>query len=244
MKRALQKNPGGRFGPRLKDIDSSDLHFVQVPDGHIVIDFDLEDADGNKSLERNLEAASHWPSTYAEISKGGNGIHLHYNYDGDVSQLASNYAENIEVKVYSGDSSLRRRLTWCNAIDIATISSGLPLKKQEKMLKSKTITSEKGLRELIQRNLRKEIHPGTKPSIDFIKKILDDAYESGMKYDVSDLKTRIVTFANNSTNQAALSLKTVLEMKWKSEDSDEITSDMHVEVSDDRLVFFDVEVCW
>ena len=53
------------------------------------------------------------------------------------------------------------------------------------MLKAKTIQSEQGLRELIQRNLRKEIHPGTKPSVDFIKKILDEAYESGMKYDVS-----------------------------------------------------------
>ena len=42
------------------------------------------------------------------------------------------------------------------------------------MLEAKTLQSEKGLRELIARNLRKEIHPGTKPSIDFIEKILDD----------------------------------------------------------------------
>ena len=77
------------------------------------------------------------------------------------------------------------------------------------MLKDKTIQSEQGLRELIQRNLRKEIHPGTKPSVDFIKKILDDAYESGMKYDVTDLRSRIVAFANNSSNQAAAALKVV-----------------------------------
>ena len=70
------------------------------------------------------------------------------------------------------------------------------------MLKAKTITSEKGLRELIERNLKKEIHPGTKPSVDFIEKILEDAYESGMKYDVTDLRPRILAFANNSTNQA------------------------------------------
>jgi hypothetical protein len=177
-------------------------------------------------------------------------IHLHYDYEGDVSQLASQYDESTEIKVYRGDASLRRRLTWCNAIPIATISGGLPLKKQEKMLKSKTITSEKGLRELIQRNLRKEIHPGTKSSVDFIKKILDDAYESDMKYDVSDLKTRIVAFANNSSHQAALSLKTVREMKWASENGEPV-SDTGVEVADDRIVFFDVEVypnlfvvCW
>jgi len=238
------EKPWRRVKTKLKDIDSTDLHFVKVPKNHIVIDFDDE------SLEKNLEAASHFPSTYAEISRSGHGVHLHYNYDGDVSQLDSKYADGIEVKVYPGDASLRRRLTWCNAIEIATINSGLPLKK-EKMLRSQTITSEKGLRELIERNLRKEIHPGTKPSIDFIKKILDDAYESGLKYDVSDLKTRIVAFANNSTHQAALSLKTVREMKWSSDNGEELLSDTGVEVDDDRLAFFDVEiypnlfvVCW
>ena len=118
------------------------------------------------------------------------------------------YAEGVEVKVYSGDAALRRKLSRCNQVPVAKINSGLPLReRKDKMLKAKTIRSEQGLRELIHRNLRKEIHPGTKPSIDFIKKILDEAYESGMKYDVSDLRSRIVAFANNSSNQAAASLK-------------------------------------
>jgi len=126
------------------------------------------------------------------------------------------------------------------------------------MLKSKTIQSEQGLRELIQRNLRKEIHPGTKPSVDFIKKILDDAYESGMQYDITDLRPRIVAFANNSSNQAQACLKVVKEMKWASPDAGETKEEAFVgdpdpviEVKDDRLVFFDVEVyknlfviCW
>ena len=84
---------------------------------------------------------------------------------------------------------LRRIVSRCNAVAVSTIASGLPLKqKKEKMLKAKTITTEKGLRELIERNLRKEIHPGTKPSIDFIAHILDEAYEDGLKYDVTDLR--------------------------------------------------------
>ena len=141
-------------------------------------------------------------------------------------------------------------MTRCNAVPVATITSGLPLKdKKEKMLKSKTITSEKGLRELIARNLRKEIHPGTKPSIDFIHKILEDAYESGMKYDVTDLQTKLIAFANNSTNQAGTALKVVQDMKLSSGNAED--SDVDVEVKDERLVFFDVEVypnlfvvCW
>jgi energy-coupling factor transporter ATP-binding protein EcfA2 len=234
----------------LLDIDTSELHWVRVPENHIVIDFDLKDVNGSNSLERNMEAASSWPPTYAELSKSGTGVHLHYNYGGDPTELAAVYSEGIEIKVYTGDAALRRRLSLCNAIPISSISSGLPLKqKKEKMLKDKTITTEKGLRQLIERNLRKEIHPGTKPSVDFIAHILEEAYEDGLKYDVTDLRPKIMAFANNSTHQASVCLKTVQTMKFKSEE--ELVSDNVVPVDDDRMVIFDVEVyknlfviCW
>jgi energy-coupling factor transporter ATP-binding protein EcfA2 len=235
----------------LESLDTKKLHYVKVPPNHVVIDFDLKEDSGTTALDRNLAAASLWPPTYAEISKSGNGVHLHYSYSGEISELAPIYSDGIEVKVFTGDSSLRRRLSKCNAVPIAVISNGLPLKqKKEKMLKSKTIKTEKGLRDLIGRNLRKEIHPGTKPSVDFIKKILDDAYEDGVQYDVSDLRTKIVAFANNSSNQAKQSLHTVKEMRWSSSDSEELPAEV-VLSSDDRPVFFDVEVypnlfvvCW
>lgn len=248
----------------LGEIDTSELHFVKVPENHIVIDFDLKGEDGEKSLERNLEAASVWPATYAELSKGGAGVHLHYIYEGDVTQLSSAYSDGIEVKTLLGDSSLRRRLTKCNAVPIATINSGLPL-KEKKMLDAKTIQSEKGLRALIARNLKKEIHPGTKPSVDFIKKILDEAYESGMSYDLTDLKGQIVAFASSSSNQAMPSIKLVQQMKFKSDDiclgdgttlsgGDLTPEEKAVRVGfqkEQRLVFWDVEVypnlfvvCW
>lgn len=235
---------------KLSDIDSGLLHFVRVPEKHIVIDFDLAGIDGTKALERNLEAASRWPPTYAELSKSGQGVHLHYLYDGDVTTLASEFSEGIEIKVFRGKASLRRKLTKCNAVSIATINTGIPLKtKKDTVLKPKKIASEKGLRELIERNLRKEIHPGTKPSIDFIAKVLDDAYESGMQYDVSDLRPRIIAFANNSTHQSAVALKTVVQMKFKSEE--EVSSDLEPEQTDSEMAIFDVEVypnlfvvCW
>ena len=62
---------------KLSELDTSKLHYVQVPENHIVIDFDIPDKDGNKCFERNLEEASKWPATYAELSKSGQGIHLH-----------------------------------------------------------------------------------------------------------------------------------------------------------------------
>lgn len=57
---------------------TSKLHYVKVPEDHIVIDIDIPGPDGKKSYERNIEAASKWPKTYAALSKSGAGIHLHY----------------------------------------------------------------------------------------------------------------------------------------------------------------------
>lgn len=222
----------------LSELNTSKEHYVKVPENHIVIDFDLKDENGEKSAERNLEAASQWPATYAEFSKSGSGVHLHYVYDGDVSELARIYEEDIEIKVYTGDSSLRRRLSRCNNVPVATINSGLPL-REKKMLSTETIKSERGLRDLIMRNLRKEIHPGTKSSMDFIHKILEDAYSSGMSYDVTDLRQKIITFANSSTNQALTCIKLAQTMKFKSED---VVEAAPVTPSDERLVIFDVEV--
>ena len=220
---------------KLSEIDTHKLHYVRVPANHIVIDFDLTGDDGEKSFERNLEEASKWPKTYAELSKSGKGIHLHYIYTGDPEKLARLYSEHIEVKVFSGKSSLRRKLTKCNSLPIATISSGLPL-KEEKVVNFETVKSEKALRRRIKKNLNKEYWPNTKPSIDFIYKILNDAYESGMHYDVSDMKNAILVFAANSTNQAEACLKLVSKMKFKSDEPSEVKK------SSKPIIFYDVEV--
>src|SRR5690606_28996773 len=121
----------------LSDLDTKEEHYVKVPLNHIVIDFDLKDENGEKSAEKNLEAASQWPSTYAEYSKGGQGIHLHYIYEGDVTELARIYEPDIEIKVFTGEASLRRRLSRCNNVPVATINSGLPL-REKKMINSDT----------------------------------------------------------------------------------------------------------
>ena len=228
-----------KVGTVLDDLDTSKLHYVRVPENHIVIDFDLKDENGNKSRELNLEAASKWPPTYAEFSKSGKGIHLHYIYDGDPTKLDNLYSDNIEVKVFTGKSSLRRKLIFCNTLDIAHLSSGLPLKKGDhKVVNFDAVKDEKHLRALINKNLRKESHPGTKPSIDFIFKILEDAYNSGLRYDVSDMKQKVLIFAANSTNHSEYCLKMVNKMQFCSEDN----PDNGIGYKDDRIVFYDVEV--
>lgn len=224
----------------LESLDTRKLHYVKVPENHIVIDFDIPGPDGKKNFEANLKAASKFPPTYAELSKSGAGIHLHYIYNGDANKLSRIYDDHIEIKVYSGNSSLRRKLTKCNDLPIATISSGLPLREEnKKMVNFESVQSEKGLRTLIKRNLNKEIHPGTKPSIDFIKKILDDAYDSGLSYDVTDMRNAVLAFAINSTNNSDYCVKLVSEMKFK---SDETAVSTCSDKDDSDIVFYDVEV--
>jgi len=236
----------------LSDLDTGEVHFVKVPEQHIVIDFDLKDDDGNKSLERNLEAASAWPPTYAEVSKSGSGIHLHYEYDGDVTQLRNQYSEGIEVKVFAGNASLRRRLSKCNNVPIAPMINTLPI-KEKKMLGADTIQNEKHLRALIAKAMARDVHPGTKSSVDFIKKILDEAFEKGIAYDVTDLRPAVLAFAGGSTNHSLDCIKMVKQMKFASEpeqleEAALMTSKDH---DDRRMVFYDVEVypnlfvvCW
>ena len=222
----------------LNDINTSELHYVKVPENHIVIDFDIPDENGKKSLEKNVEEASKWPPTYAEFSKSGKGVHLHYIYTGDPKKLSAIYSDHIEVKVYSGKSSLRRKLTKCNNLPIAKISSGLPLKGEDKVVNFEAIKTEKGIRTLIKKNLKKEIHPGTKPSIDFIHKILDDAYKSDLKYDVSDMKPAVLSFAASSTHQADYCIKLVNKMQFKSEEPSLPVGSR----PEDKIVFYDVEI--
>ena len=231
----------------LKDISSKDLHYVKVPKNLIVIDFDIKDAEGNKSYELNYKAASRWPATYAELSKSGAGIHLHYIYDGDVDMLSRLYDEDIEIKVFKGNSSLRRMLTKCNDISIASINSGLPLKEEKKVFNESIIKDEKHLRAKIIKALRKEVHASTKPNMDYIYMVLDESYKSGMSYNVEDMAPDIQLFALNSTHQSDYCLNLINKMHFCSDEAS-----MSVNGKDDMpIIFYDVEIfpnvfilCW
>lgn len=230
----------------LKDIDTSKLHYLKLPaptkeSAHIFIDFDLKDENGKKSLERNIEAASKFPETYAELSKSGCGIHLHYIYDGDASKLSAVYDDNIEVKVCNGNSSDRRMLTKCNDKQIAHINSGLPFKKEEKkVIDDNVFANEKAIRRMIVKALNKEVHADTSSNIDFIAYILDQAYKKkGFVYDVSDMYQAVLYFASCSTNQSQRCIKKVGQMHFKSEEDP--VADIRKE-TDAKIVFYDVEV--
>ena len=226
-----------RVGSTLADLDTHMLHYVRVPENHIVIDFDIPGPNGEKDYEANLKEASKWPPTYAELSKSGAGIHLHYIYTGDPKKLSRVYDDKIEVKVFIGKSSLRRKLTKCNNLPIATISSGLPLKGDKKVVNFEGIKNEKMLRTMIKKNLNREYHPNTKPSIDFIYKLLEEAHSSGIPYDVTNMRNAVLAFAASSTHQADYCIKLVNKMPFKSDEPSEAVKNDNA-----KLVFYDVEV--
>lgn len=226
---------------KLKDIDTHKLHYVLTPVVHIVIDFDKKDESGNKNLELNLKAANMWPRTYAELSKSGAGIHLHYIYKGDPTKLNRIFEEGVEIKVFTGKSSLRRMLTKCTNDPIAEINGGLPLRKEvKKVLDWDGVKNEKMLRTMIIKNLRKEYHGATKPSVDYIYTLLEDANKRGVPYDVSDLYQALYTFCSRSTHQSEYCLDLLDKMKLK--------SDVEPEAKEEKknmelpIIFYDVEV--
>ena len=100
-----------------------------------------------------------------------------------------------------------------------------------------TQKNEKAIRTMIRKNLNKEYHANTKPSIDFIFKILEDAYESGIHYDVSDMRQAVLIFAMKSSNKAEECIKLVNKMHFQSDDIG--NSDI---AQYDEIVFYDVEV--
>ena len=267
------EKPWSMVTTKLRDLDTSRLHYILLPDNHIVIDLDIKDENGEKSMLLNLEYARKFPATYAEFSKSGGGVHLHYIYDGDVSKLERLYADDVEIKVFTGKASLRRRLSFCNDLSVATISSGLPTKGNKvNMLKTDSITSELQLRKLIKNCLAKKHHGHTTPEINYIYAELEKAYNNGVAYDVSDMYKQVFAFALNSKHQAKQCMRLVGKMKFKSkefevkdlnpEERDYISVrridgdqpdeyELSEEGSDKPLVIFDIEVfpnlllvCW
>lgn len=241
----------------LRDLDSTKLHYVNYSDiHHIVIDFDIKE-NGEKSLEKNIKAASSWQPTYAELSRSGNGIHLHYIYEGDPLLLQALYDENIEIKVLPGKQSLRRMLSKCNDLDIATFNGLLPIKeKGDKVFDENVALNEHQISKTLKKCLLKSYgSKSTSENINTAKWTLDNAYNSGISYDMRMYMNDFVSFAQQSTHQAARCLEVVSKMHWTSKDIEEMGYPDGEEANaydDSRpIVIFDIEVfpnllmiCW
>ena len=88
--------------------------------------------------------------------------------------------------------------------------------------------------------------PGTYSGICLIKKILDEAYESGITYDVNQaLRSAVLEYGGNSTNHAKECVKMVGQMKFRSKDILDDEKELYETPptpDDPTLIFFDCEV--
>jgi hypothetical protein len=244
--------PWDKVTTTLKDLDTSKVHYILPPEWLWMVDFDLKNEDGEKDAKLNLEAASKWPKTYAEFSKGEAGIHLYYRYTGDLDELVGLYSKDVELKVFHGKSAIRRKVSKCNHEQITTISSGLPKKEQKRkeaksMVDMSVVEFERYLTNTIRKAIKsrdkdcKDPIPNcehTKPCIDFIKHILDEAYDSGKHYDVSQMRKNVYAHAMGSTNNKRYCTDLVGKMKWYSKD----VSPPVENACKGTIAFFDIEV--
>lgn len=118
--------------------------------------------------------------------------------------------------------------------------------------------NERKLSNTIQKVLRREVSgcEHTKPAIDFIDKLLSDAYDSGKTYDVRNLLDKVLTLAMNSTNHSDYCVDKVLYMHFNSKDIEDAElaaarDSNRIFAPNAPIIFLDVEVfknlfvvCW
>lgn len=224
----------------LANIVSTELHYVKLPANHIVIDLDCRDSSGGKSKEVNFAKIRQLglPPTYGEYSKSGEGIHLHYIYDGDPSTLTNLITDNVEVKVFRGNASLRRKFTLGNNFPVAHISSGIPLRDKKDDIVAAGVKDAKHLENIVRKGLRGE-YGSHKVTIDFLDYIIRSCKSKGMVYDLTQYYEDLRIYAAKSTHHAQELPKIVDAMPLKNGDIEK------------PIAIFDVEVfpnynclCW
>ena len=90
-------------------------------------------------------------------------------------------------------------VTLCNDLPLAEIASGLPMKgAAKKMIDYEGLKNERMLRTRIARNLNREYHANTKPSIDFINASFKEAYEKGFSYNLRNMYNDAMDMAKSS----------------------------------------------
>lgn len=225
-------------------IDQSQLHYIRAPKSLIRLDFDAD------TLEENIKLSKNYPVTYGEISKSGKGIHLWYFYDGDdVETLVHHISPDIEIKVNTGKSGVRRKFTKSNGVEeLAHMEPSDLSHKETNMLKDiqNMFINEKTLRAQIEKSLRKENTGSTITEVQFIQHLLDEAMASGKDFDVKDLRPKVLSFALRSSHQSAKALEIFSKLNFSSkpeeiqrEDNDKAQG--FVDIPDEQLVMFDIE---
>lgn len=252
----VPKQPWSKVTTTLADIDQSKLHWINIDTSIIVIDIDQHKPTDRPASE--VLAELNLPATFTELSRSKKGYHLYYRYTDTTPLRTTDISPQVELKVYNGGLSLRRQFTTSNGIkNLAEVNmttlqplfDRLPKEKSPIMIDNdfkKSIESEEQLRELIKKALRREVHANTKPNVDFIKHVVDNAILEGLTFNIADLEPTITAFALTSTNQSKAAVDIALNLQYQNPIKNPTEFDMPTaptgHIADEDLMFYDVEV--
>jgi hypothetical protein len=105
------------------------------------------------------------------------------------------------------------------------------------------IWTEKKLRKFVESCLNKEHHGATAPEVNFMHDVLNKAVETGVLYDLSDMRSKVRSFAMKSTNQSDKCLKLYINTTFSTMDKKEDPPYYSSKIIDDKeITFFDMEV--
>lgn len=250
------KSPWATVKTTNHDIDQSQTHYINVDPSLIVIDIDMHHPSTDKPALEILNSLP-LPTTYSEPSRDQKGIHLYFHYNDTLPLKNTTINDQVEIKVYTGGQAIRRKFTSSNGIiNLATINfeNLRPLieqapKENQSMITTdfkKSLESEEQLRTLIKKALRKEVHSATKPNIDFIEHILQQAVLDDLTYNVSDMEQSITAFALSSTNQSTEAVRIASSLPYQNPPVNPTVFELptaptaHIEPT--SMMFYDVEV--
>src|SRR5699024_8993081 len=126
--------------------------------------------------------------------------------------------------------------------------TGLPEKKEGQKVYQDVeliVWNEKRMRKAVSGNLDKRYHNDTSSSVNFIAHIFKEAEEQGIKYDLTDMRQDILSFAAQSTNQAPRCIKIVKGIKFNTMDDDQTSQELQSNsqfLKPEDLYFYDIEV--
>ena len=111
--------------------------------------------------------------------------------------------------------------------------------------------TEKKLRTFIENCMDKVHHSATKPEIDFIYTVLEQAKDTGVKYNLNDMLDPLTKFAMHSSHNSDYCLGIVNKLTLSTYQTEDEIGNGNDIMDDKNIVFFDIEVfsnlflvCW
>lgn len=203
----------------------------------------------NEKHLRSLILKALAKETHADTTSNVDWIYelLERAYISGMSYDVTDMADRIKIFSENATHQSKHCLEKYRHMKFSSSDHGKEMKGGMPMIDNNAVELEREIRNYIRDKLLTGKNK-PKETIDLILELLNRSYDSGLPYDVSDVRQTALIFAINAGEKdGGYCINKIDEMKWKSESEGE-----NKEATDDRpIVFFDCEVfpnlvviCW